>query len=373
MVSRRNFVKSMLALGAAGTFPPLLACEAETDHYFSAAGYRPGTAVTPLKQLAAAAGMKFGSAFDMASVNDAAYGQLLKHHCDILTTDYQFKFWTLRPAEDRISFARADQIMEFARQAAIPVRGHTLIWNEWNPPWLNELSSARVRYWLERHIDEVAGRYAGRFHSWDVVNEPMWPDHKKELGLRSGAWLRAMGPDYVKKAFELTAKADPAAKRVLNEAWLERGDHWGAGLRKSFLPFIDRLLQQGTPLDAVGLQCHLAPGNLAMDEFLAIVEQLKAWKLEVYVTELDVNDQSFTDDPLTRDHLVARVYQDFLRELFNTGAISMVQTWQLSDKYSFYQDRQERKVRVLPFDSCMRKKPAYDALAAAFAAVKSAS
>lgn len=367
MFSRRDFVKSTLALGAAGIVTPsVLACEPDKDHFFRAAGYQPGIEVAPLHQLAAAAGIQFGSAFDMASVTDPQYGALLKHHCAMLTTDFQFKFWTLRPAEDRISFGQADRIIEFARQAGLPVRGHTLIWNEWNPPWLNEASDERVRYWMHRHIEEVMGRYAGQFHSWDVVNEPMWPDHRRDMGLRAGAWLRAFGPAYVKQAFDLAAKADPKAKRVLNEAWLERGDHWGRGLRKAFLPFIDHLLQQGTPLDAIGLQCHLAPGNLAMDEFLKLVEQLKAWKLDVYVTELDVNDQSFGDEPLLRDQQVARVYQDFLTELLKTNAISIVQTWQLSDKYSFYQDRQERKVRVLPFDSCMRKKPAYDALATVF-------
>ena len=163
------------------------------------------------------------------------------------------------------------------------------------------------------------------------------------------------------------ARTDPAAKRVLNEAWLDRADHWGRGLRSAFLPLLDKLLDQGTPIDAIGLQCHLAPGNLDMDAFLQLVEQLQQRQLPVYITELDVNDQSFVDDEAQRDQQVASTYRDFLQEVLQNPVVEMVQTWQLSDKYSFYQGRQERLVRVLPFDRDMRAKPAYQALATTLA------
>jgi endo-1,4-beta-xylanase len=368
MLSRRQFVQSLLGLGVVAAMPACLAKPATTlPGNNTAAALPAGTEVTSLNQIARAAGRLFGSAFDMASINDPQYGSLLKHHCGILTTDYQFKFGTLRWRESEISYSKTDQLMAFAREAAIPVRGHTLIWNEWNPDWLKQASDSRVAYWLDRHIEEVVGRYAGQFHSWDVVNEPMWPGHNRESGLRAGPWLRAMGPDYIKRAFDVTARTDPAAKRVLNEAWLDRADHWGRGLRAAFLPLLDKLLDQGTPIDAIGLQCHLAPGNLDMDAFLQLVEQLQQRQLPVYITELDVNDQSFVDDEAQRDQQVASTYRDFLQEVLQNPVVEIVQTWQLSDKYSFYQGRQERLVRVLPFDRDMRAKPAYQALATTLA------
>lgn len=363
MLSRRQFVHRVLGLGAVAALPSTALQAANVVKPVVHSSLVPGTEVISLNQIATAAGRLFGSAFDMASVNDAEYGALLAHHCGILTTDYQFKFATLRWRESEISYSKTDRLMAFARSVGVPVRGHTLIWNEWNPDWLKQSSDSRIAYWLKRHIEEVVGRYAGQFHSWDVVNEPMWPGHNKEFGLRSGPWLRAMGPGYIKRAFEITARTDPAAKRVLNEAWLERADHWGRSLRAAFMPMLDRLLQQGTPIDAIGLQCHLAPGNLDMAAFLHLVEQLQQRGLPIYITELDVNDQSFADEVNLRDQQVAGVYRDFMLELMRQPAVQMVQTWQLSDKYSFYQGRQERLVRVLPFDRDMRAKPAYQALA----------
>ena len=41
------------------------------------------------------------------------------------------------------------------------------------PDWVKHLSKSEISSLLDRHIDEVAGRYAGRVHSWDVVNEPI--------------------------------------------------------------------------------------------------------------------------------------------------------------------------------------------------------
>ena len=364
MVSRRQFMQRMLGLSAAAMVPPVVANTLQGGvTKLASTQLAAGTEVRSLHQIAAGNGRMFGSAFDMASINDPQYGELLKHHCGILTTDYQFKFATLRWREESISYYKADQLVEFCQQAQVPIRGHTLIWNEWNPEWLKQASSAHVSYWLDRHIEEVVGRYAGKFHSWDVVNEPMWPGHNKEFGLRSGPWFKAMGADYIKRAFDVTARTDPAAKRVLNEAWLERGDHWGRGLRAAFLPMLERLLDQGTPIDAIGLQCHLAPGNLDMDAFLQLVEQIQQLGLPIYITELDVNDQVFADDIAERDQQVASVYRDFMQELLQQANVDIIQTWQLSDKYSFYQGRQERQVRVLPFDRDMQAKPAYDALA----------
>lgn len=376
MVSRRQFMQRMLGLSAAAMLPPAMANAVKkapaikTGQAAAAtavAQSSAGTEVESLHQIAAASGRMFGSAFDMASVNDPQYGELLRHHCGILTTDYQFKFATLRWREESINYYKADQLVAFSQSAGLPIRGHTLIWNEWNPEWLKQAAPSHVAYWLDRHIEEVVGRYAGKFHSWDVVNEPMWPGHNKEFGLRSGPWFRAMGPAYIKRAFEVTARTDPAAKRVLNEAWLERADHWGRGLRAAFLPMLDQLLEQGTPIDAIGLQCHLAPDNLDMDAFLQLVEQIQQRGLPIYVTELDVNDQIFADDIAERDQHVAAVYSDFLQELLQQPGIEIIQTWQLSDKYSFYQGRQERQVRVLPFDREMQVKPAYHAIAQALA------
>jgi len=335
------------------------------DRVMAATGkmHLPGVVAEPLTDIAARRGLMFGSSFDLEAVDDNRYGALITRHCGILTTDYQLKFKTLRPTEQRINFSRADQLIEFAQANRLPVRGHALIWNENSPEWLSKLGADGVSYWLDRHISEVVARYAGKMHSWDVVNEPTWPAHGKPLGLRDGPWTSALGFDYIVRAFKRARAADPAAKLVLNEAWLERGDHWGQQLRPAFMDILQKSLDAGAPIDAVGLQCHLKPGNLAMDEFLLMVERLHALKIPVYVTELDVDSHEIKGSVDEVDSVVADMYASFLNGLLATGAVEVIQTWQLSDRYSFMREKYGRAARPLPFDQYMNCKPAYYSLA----------
>ena len=119
MLSRRQFVHRVLGLGAVAALPSTVLQAANVVKPVLQTGLVPGTEVPSLNQIATGAGRLFGSAFDMASINDQQYGQLLKHHCGILTTDYQFKFATLRWREHEISYAKTDRLMAFARGAGV--------------------------------------------------------------------------------------------------------------------------------------------------------------------------------------------------------------------------------------------------------------
>ena len=237
---RRDVLLSGLAAATAGALPRT-AASADID----------------IGNAAASAGVTFGSAFDHAALDVRAYGDLLRRQARILTTDWSMKFGPLRAKGPQADFGGADRIIAFAEEARIPVRGHTLIWNEYNPEWLVRLSRERRAYWLERHIDEVMGRYAGRIHSWDVVNEPFWPDHGVKGGHRLGPWYDALGPAYVTTAFRAAARADPGAKLVLNEAFTESVDRLGLAVRTGLLKLVDEIRAAGLRLDAVGLQGHI--------------------------------------------------------------------------------------------------------------------
>ncbi len=363
-LSRRALLKQSASIGLLGASGPLLA-EPQASLAYQP---RPGVQVEPLRDSAAQAGVKFGCSFDMAVLKDKDYAALIKHHCAILTTDYQLKFNALRPSSGEANFRKADQLVQFAERAKLPLRGHALIWNESRPDWLVKSSSKAVAYWLDRHVEEVMGRYQGQMQSWDVVNEPIWPDHKREKGFRGGPWTNALGTSYVKRAFDLAARVDPKAKRVLNEAWLERDDRRGRMIRQAFLPFIRDLLEQGTPIDAVGVQCHLQPGNTNMDAFMEVLLTLKEWGLQIYVTELDVDDARLADDAHLRDQQVADEYSKLLQALLPLGAetVPVIQTWRLSDRYAIYERPKHRPVSALPFDEAFQTRPAYQAIRAGF-------
>ena len=64
------------------------------------------------------------------------------------------------------------------------------------------MSGAEREKFFDSYIEEVVGRYAGKLHSWDIVNEPFWPGHKAPGGYRLGPWYDTFGTGYVRRAFE---------------------------------------------------------------------------------------------------------------------------------------------------------------------------
>lgn len=331
-----------------------------------------------LGEAGAAAGVLFGASIAREALADAAYGELYRRHARIVTTDWALKFDTLRPAADAWRFEAADAIVAFAQRDGVAVRGHALIWNENAPGWLGALSAREIVRVFDAHIERTVSRYAGRLHSWDVVNEPFWPDHGKPGGYRDGPWLAALGPGYVARALKRAAAADPRARLVVNEAHCEIPGGWGEGIRPRLLDLVTRLKDDGTPLHAVGLQGHLKPQwGQDDDRFLRFVEQLAARGVDIYVTELDVDDSALPADVEARDAIVARRYHEFLSAVLRASSVKVVQCWQLADRYSWLRAPEVQHLRgapfparPLPFDDGLREKPAAEAIRRAFAARK---
>jgi endo-1,4-beta-xylanase len=345
-----------------------------------------GSAQT-IKAAAAARGILFGSAFDQHVFHDEDYAHLLCEECQILTTNYSFKFGSLRRSPTEIDFRAADGLLDWAEHCKLLVRGHNLIWNEWLPDWLGRLSSREMASLLDRHIDEVVGHYAGRIHSWDVVNEPIWVDHGDKEGLRKGPWYNAVGPDYIARSFRRARKADPHAKLVLNDAYLEYrwkvspyawkgapSARWDQ-VRSLFLGLVRHLLDTGAPIDAVGIESHLNPrlhDQYDRDSLLEFLRSIQSLGLDIYITELDVTDPMSPKDEISRDRIIADQYYQYLRDVLSVSAVKVIITWELADRET--EEASEANAgrrpksdlpRPLPFDFNLKRKPAYDAIVAA--------
>lgn len=324
----------------------------------------------PLWAAAQQNGIAFGASAAWEILRDADYAELHRRHSRLLVTDLAMKFDYLRPSEEVFAFEQADALLAFARENGMPFRGHTLFWNDYPPRWLLGKNAREIERIFDTHLEVVATRYAGAMQSWDVVNEPLWPDSGMPGGFRRGPWYDAMGENYIFRAFERIAKIDTTAKLVLNEAFTEQDDHLGRSVRRHFLPLVDRMLDKGLKLDAIGLQAHLKPGlAFDIDAFLRFIEEIGRRKLEIYLTEFDVDDQHFAREIPVRDADVARFGEAFLAPVLKNKAVKALITWHLSDRYSWYREpgvaaRRVRNfpARPLPFDEAMREKPLASAM-----------
>lgn len=358
-LTRREILAASAACGVAAALPAIAAGKES------------------LGELAAAKGITYGASFaghELDAPYGASYAAMYKRECRILTSELEFKLATLRPTADVIDFAPADRLMAFAEANGLAVRGHTLIWHDALPDWINRLGPGEAGYLLDAHIETVLERYAGRVKHWDVVNEPIGPWDKLPGNLRTGVFLAAFGEDYIARSFRLARKLDPKARLVLNEAQTEADDENSRTFRESFLALVRRLKDAGVPVDAVGLESHLVSSRrYDFPRFAAWIADLAALGLEIHITELDVDDAAFPSNIRERDKRVAAMYRDFLDAVLQVKAVTTVVDWQLADHTSWIYGAAlaknvKRLPRPLPYDSEFRRKPAWYTIAEAFRA-----
>jgi endo-1,4-beta-xylanase len=366
-MTRRDFLRGLSALGVA---------------HCAAAQSVVEPAVISLKQLAADKGLLFGSCLALKyCVQSPAYESLFVAQCDLATPELHMKWNSLSHQPGVYDFGAADQFVAFCGRNRMKVRGHTLIWHDALPPWVMQrlVSGSQQtagqqdgRATLTQHIQAVAGHFAGKLYSWDVVNEVLDPGSRRADGLRASPWLEACGDDYIELAFRTAAAADPDSLLIWNENYLEVSNGFGWAKRTAMLALLDKLQARGVPIRGIGVEAHLRGdqgavlGDRTYEAFLA---ELARRGMQIFVTELDVQDAVLPAEPAMRDRAVAEVYGKFLSATLRQPAVRGIVTWGLADSFTWIAGYRPRKdglpVRPLPFDAECRPKPAYYAIAQA--------
>jgi endo-1,4-beta-xylanase len=140
-----------------------------------------------------------------------------------------------------------------------------------------------------------------------------------------------------------------------------------AARRKALIGLLRSLRDRGVPLHAVGLQAHLfASRTIDRDGLQALLAEIKALKLDVWITELDVIDYELPGRIADRDAKVADMANEFLKTVSEVIRPRAVLTWGLSDRYTwvpiYYKRRDGMPNRPLPLDAELRRKPLFDVI-----------
>jgi endo-1,4-beta-xylanase len=325
---------------------------------------------------AAAKGILTGFAVVPALLRtDHAYASVVREQASIIVAENAMKWDALRPSATDFRFGEADAVLHFTEQNGIKVRGHNLVWHRQLPRWFTATATpANARQLLETHIEKVAGRYAGRMHSWDVVNEAIQVSDGRPDGLRDSPWLRLVGDDYVEFAFKAARRADPQALLTYNDYGIESESPADEAKRRAVLQMLRRIRARRVPIDAVGIQSHLAAGvagglryGAGLTRFIASVRELD---LQVFLTEMDVNDRALAPAIAARDRQVAATYAEYLDLVLADPAVTAVLFWGVSDRDTWLNHEDARTdrepERPLLFDPSFKPKQSFFAVRDAF-------
>lgn len=211
---------------------------------------------------------------------DPATQTLIKKHFNSVTVENHMKCENIHPEWNRYSFELADRYVEFAQKNKLEAIGHTLIWHSQLSPFVQKIQSPdSLRLFMKEHISTVAGRYKGKIHGWDVVNEAL----EEDGSLRQSIFLKKLGENYIADAFRLAAEADPKAELYYNDYNIEQPKK-----RAGAIALIKKLQAQGIRIDGVGIQGHWSIKGLPFKEIEESIQEFSALGLKVMFTELDI-------------------------------------------------------------------------------------
>ena len=323
------------------------------------------TVAQPVLQKAFAEHFKVGAAIGTSQINgrEPAALALVAQHFNTITPENAMKWGSLHPQPGVYNFAAADRYVAFGEQHDMFIVSHTLIWHQQTPDWVFEddqgkpVSRDVLLERMEQHIRTVVGRYKGRVHAYDVVNEAINQSTRREgTGeRRPSKWQTIIGDDYIEQAFRFAHAADPDAELYYNDYLLVRSKK-----RAAVIQLVKSLRTKGVRIDGVGVQCHLKmdwpPIRMTRTMLDDLIDQLRPLGIKVMLTEVDIdspkNDQVLIDRYAALFHLLRERSKDIDRVTF----------WGVHDGQS-WRNRADRKSYPLLFDRQLQpKQPAFDAV-----------
>lgn len=248
-----------------------------------------------------------GSAVNEATVSgtDTASRSIVVREFNTITAENVMKAEPLNPQPGVYNFAPADAFVEFGEKHGMFIVGHTLVWHNQTPSWFfhdeagqPNTPAAQIER-MRSHIQRVAGRYAGRVHAWDVVNEVIDNDGS----YRPTTWVRSVGSgdEMVKAAFRFASQYAPGAELYYNDF-----NAWRPAKRDGIMRMIRMLQREGIRVDGVGIQGHWGLNYPKTEHIEAAIDSFASLGVKVMITEMDVDVL-----PLTREgQIIGTVMRD---------------------------------------------------------------
>ena len=369
MQTRRDFLR-IAGMAAAATSLPVLVSASGEPRAAAASNQVDINGPLSLRAHAQRRGLLAGCAvvpekFD----SEQLYATIVAEQANILVAENAMKWAALRPAPDHFDFRAADELLAFVQAHGQKLRGHNLCWHESIPVWFSDtVTKDNARQFLTQHIQTVAGRYAGKIHSWDVVNEAIDIHSGRPDGLRQTPWLELIGPDYLDLAYRTARQADTSALLTYNDYAIETDSADDSAKREQVMLLVRRFKARGIPIDAVGVQSHLSatdpvPGSGLRD----FVRELRSMDIQVFITEMDINEHKLDGSVEERDAVIARIYKDYATMMLAEPNVTALLTWGITDRYTWLNGAKwarpdGKPQRSLPLDANYQPTPAFFAL-----------
>jgi GH35 family endo-1,4-beta-xylanase len=282
-------------------------------------------AQTTLREAAAKAGLNFGVAAGAQFYGTTAYQNVVAKEFNMAVCENEMKMGSLQSRRGTFNWTRPDQLVAFAVEKSIAMRGHTLVWHSQSGFAGNGGSTtfqrAELLAIMREHITTVLTRYKGKIKEWDVVNEAYDGQGKRRT---DNFWQTAIGDDFMDSAFVFAHRADPDAQLYYNDFSSENVSAKSTGIYE----MVKTLRAKGIPIHGVGFQTHTGT-NVNKTSVSQNIKRLGDIGVRVSITELEISRAG--DNATPWNNLMGACLENYNCTSFITWGLNDGQSWLRDD------------------------------------------
>lgn len=206
-----------------------------------------------IKDAALECGFTFGTVISHGQLSNKYYIPMAQSEFHVLTASNEMKAYSLldQPGCKNnpdgmpvMNYSQADDIVAFAQENGLKVRGHVLVWDAYMSDWFfregydgtapyvdQETMKARLKYYIEEVVTHFETKFPGVVYCWDVVNEAVGdggdykgddPRHVRTYrNSDENMFYTLIGPDYVEYSFACAKATVEKLKEQNSEVSIE--------------------------------------------------------------------------------------------------------------------------------------------------------
>lgn len=203
--------------------------------------------------------------------------------------------------------------VDWLRENGLEVRGHNLVWPSWRNTNVKAAVDAKndppaLAKVILDHISETTQAVRGRVVDWDVLNEP-YTNHD---------FMDTLGRHAMVDWFQAARAGDPNARLCINDFSILSDED--SAHQNDYAATIQYLIEQGAPLQGIGLQSHFPARVTPMDEIFQRLDRFAAFGKDLEITEFDFDTQDeATQADYTRDFMTATFSHPAVKEFLMWG------------------------------------------------------
>lgn len=289
--------------------------------------------------------------------NNSSYREIAINQFSRFTPGNALKPDVLHPLPNVFSFAEADSLVVLAQKHEKLLHGHTLIWHNQIPGWIENFEGSRQEWidMMKLHIQTIVSHFGDKVPSWDVVNEAF----EENGDFRENIWFQNIGKDYLKLAFQFAQEANPNALLFYNDFNVVAKN----GKCKAIVEHLSALKDDGVPVHGIGMQLHIFNSSPSQSAIETAVNAFVEKGFKVHFSEIDISmnlngDMNLSDNKLQKQGKRMQALIDIFQEI-PTDQQFGITVWGVSDRDSWIPAFFGREDYPLLYDGDYQPKPMY--------------